>query len=135
MYNQEQSDYQPTQPQHGNMNRNPSTSMYQNSMMDEGHKKHLQDFCKSYKNYYVVMEMNDGKQYEGIIVNMDNDNVYLLMPIGEGPDDNSHHSHHNRQYGYGPGFGGGYVPRRFRRFHPFFFPFFGIRRFFFPFFY
>lgn len=105
------------------------------------HGHHMHDFCKKYKHYYVMMEMDDGKMYDGIIEKADNDHAYVLMPIGDQREENIEE---DRQYGYGgygypyggygPGYGyGHHIPFRFRRFRRFRFPFFRIRRFSFPF--
>ena len=105
----------------------------------------LKDFCKKHKHYFVGMETTDGSQYEGIIERTDHDRVSMLVPDGDNPGDQDY-----RQFGFGGfggfggypygygGFGGygGYgYPRRFRRFRRFTFPFGGISRFFFPFFF
>ncbi|KGX93007.1 hypothetical protein N781_14140 [Pontibacillus halophilus JSM 076056 = DSM 19796] len=108
-------------PQGGQMGMNQQMNGHQN----EHDKK---DFCKKHMYYFVVIETNDGQTLEGIIDDMDSENVYLLMPVGEDEEG-------DRQYGYG-GYGYGYgYPRRFRRFRRYYYPFFGVRRFFFPFFY
>ncbi|MBO8155589.1 MAG: hypothetical protein H0Z32_03920 [Bacillaceae bacterium] len=115
------------------------------AMDQQDYKKHMQDQCKNYMLQYVVIEMNDGSSYDGIVEDMDDDHVIILIP--EGDQDWGHHreteqNEEERQFGYGgfPGYGGGYgygygVPWRFRRFRRYRFPFFGVRRFFFPFFY
>lgn len=99
---------------------------------------HMRDMCKRYQHYLVVLEGNDGSMIEGIIDGWDDDHVYLLVPIGDQDDG------YDRQFGlygypygypygfYGPPYG---YPRRFRRFRRHFFPFFGLRRLFFPIFY
>ncbi|REJ22039.1 MAG: hypothetical protein C6W54_15790 [Bacillaceae bacterium] len=109
------------------------------------------DFCKRHKHYYVLLEMDDGKMYDGIIDKADNDHAYLLVPIG---DQREEDNEEERQFGFGGfggpfggfgspfggfggpfgGFGGfGHFPFRFRRFRRFRFPFSRIRRFSFPF--
>ncbi|WP_143833735.1 hypothetical protein [Oceanobacillus senegalensis] len=110
--------------------------MQAGTMKGYDHQKEMYDFCRNYKDHYVMMETDDGKVYDGIIMNVEADNVVILMPVG---DQRPEEFDENRQFGYG-GYGypyGGYgrFPFRFRRFHRFTFPFFGIRRFFFPFFF
>ncbi|AXI40400.1 hypothetical protein CX649_01420 [Bacillaceae bacterium ZC4] len=130
-------------------------------MHDRDHYDHhvsKHDFCKRHKHYYVLLEMDDGKMYDGIIDKADNDHAYLLVPIG---DQREEDNEEERQFGFGGfggpfggfgspfggfggpfggfggpfgGFGGfGHSPFRFRRFRRFRFPFSRIRRFSFPF--
>ncbi|WP_339193299.1 hypothetical protein NSU02_16295 [Aeribacillus sp. FSL W8-0870] len=113
---------------------------YEENMHDRDHYDHhvsKHDFCKRHKHYYVLLEMDDGKMYDGIIDKADNDHAYLLVPIG---DQREEDNEEERQFGFGGfgspfgGFGGfGHFPFRFRRFRRFRFPFSRIRRFSFPF--
>ncbi|SDH68248.1 hypothetical protein SAMN05192534_10959 [Alteribacillus persepolensis] len=98
-------------------------------------QRNMPELCRRYQYHLVQMEGTDGQIYDGIIEDVDNDNVYLLEPAG---DDNDM----DRQppYGFGFGYGGyppyGYgYPRRFRRFRRRRYPYFFFRRLFFPFFY
>ncbi|MFD1739679.1 hypothetical protein ACFSCX_24655 [Bacillus salitolerans] len=93
---------------------------------------HVKDFCKKHKDFYVLLEMNDGQQYDGIVDKVDDENVYMLIPDGD--------HHQDREFsfggydddygygGYGSGYGQGYggygrrYPRRFRRFRRYRFP-------------
>ena len=71
-----------------------------------------------YMNYHVIGQMSDGSQVEGIIEDVDDEGVTMLVPENIEADE--------RQFG-------GYGRRRFRRFRrrfpfnffvfPFFFPF------------
>ncbi|WP_051314764.1 hypothetical protein [Alteribacter aurantiacus] len=111
------------------MNNNHDHS--QNGQMDQAHMQEVQTICEQYMNYLMQMQMQDGSMVEGIINGMDDEGVHMLVPDGENGDDQM------RFYGggFGGGYGGGYgYPRRFRRFRPFYFPYWGIRGFFFPFF-
>ncbi len=120
------------------------------------HTKHLHDLCKRYHNHLMQIETTDGQVYDGIIDSVDGDGVTILIAVGDMErEDESQDEQNQRQFGYGPGYGGygpgfggygpgfggygpgfGYgFPRRFRRFRRFHFPFFGLRRLFFPFFY
>lgn len=113
---------------------------YEENMHYRDHYDHhvsKHDFCKRHKHYYVLLEMDDGKMYDGIIDKADNDHAYLLVPIG---DQREEDNEEERQFGFGGfggpfgGFGGfGHFPFRFRRFRRFRFPFSRIRRFSFPF--
>jgi|GEM_PF-4680801 len=87
--------------------------------------------CMQYHGRYVKVQLTDGREYEGIIVRVDNDKVLIAIPEGrEMPIG----AERQRAFfgapffgypGFFPGFG----------FRPFFFPYFGIRRIFpFPFF-
>ncbi|WP_249871806.1 hypothetical protein [Oceanobacillus saliphilus] len=126
------------------MNEMPM-QMHEGTMGDysHGHSHHREmfDFCNKHRDHYVMVETTDGKVYDGIIINVDAENVQILMPMGDQRPEDSNENGENRQFGFGGGFGyppyGGFgrVPFRFRRFRPFPFPFLGIRRLFFPFFY
>ncbi|WP_096435187.1 hypothetical protein [Alteribacter populi] len=97
------------------------------------HQQQLHELCQAYNNHLVQFETNDGQVYDGIIDGMDQNGVDMLVPVGD-MDQGSNHEY-ERQFGFG-GYGGGYgYPRRFRRFRRHRFPFFGIRRLFFPFFF
>ncbi|WP_058306103.1 hypothetical protein [Gracilibacillus massiliensis] len=65
----------------------------------------IKNLCEEYKNYYVMGQLNDGAQFEGIVDSVDNSGVNMLIAedIVEEQSD--------RQLGYyGPG------RRRYRRF-------------------
>lgn len=81
----------------------------------------VKDMCRKYMNFYVIGQMQDGTRVEGIIEDMDDENVTMLVPEDvEEPEVGE-----NRQFdGYG-GYGGyGRPRRRFRRFRRRRFPFF-----------
>ncbi|WP_338471806.1 hypothetical protein R4Z10_03275 [Niallia sp. XMNu-256] len=82
----------------------------------------MQNKCWQYMNYHVIGQMADGTQVEGIIEDVDDDGVTMLVPEDVDGDE--------RLYGYG-GYG---RRRRYRRFlrrrypftvfaFPFIFPF------------
>jgi len=78
-----------------------------------------------YMNYHVIGQMSDGSQVEGIIEDVDDEGVTMLVPENIEADE--------RIFGGYGGFGG-YGRRRFRRFRRRRFPFsFFIFPFFFPF--
>ncbi|GAB3790758.1 hypothetical protein [Virgibacillus kimchii] len=126
---------------HNDMNHPMANQDIQNPMQDgtmrnPDHHRHMYDFCSKHRDHYVMMETDDGNVYDGIILNVEADNVIILMPIGEQRPEASGEDSQFRYGGYGYPYGGyGRFPHRFRRFQRFTFPFFGIRRFFFPFFY
>ncbi|WP_052659313.1 hypothetical protein [Bacillus alveayuensis] len=139
---------------YGNMMPNMNMQMPYENMETNIHEMknqdQIKDFCKKHRYYYMMMETDDGRQFDGIIENVERDRVYLLMPAGDETDERSMENVHNEEppygyriyggyglgfpYGYG-GYGYDHFPRRFRRFRRYPFPFARIRRFFFPFFY
>ncbi|MDY0406185.1 hypothetical protein P5G51_013000 [Virgibacillus sp. 179-BFC.A HS] len=94
--------------------------------MDQGHK-HIYDLCKEYMHAYVLVETSSGEKVDGIITGLDDEYVYMAVPIGGGElEIESPSMDESRFFGYPPhpGFGGygygyyggGYYPRpRFRR--------------------
>jgi len=98
--------------------------MNQNYGNPSGHMPNMQNeqdmknLCMKYMNYHVITQMSDGTQMEGIIEDVDDEGVTMLVPEDIEADD--------RVFGVG-GYGGfgGYGRRRFRRFrrrrYPFFF--------------
>ncbi|WP_255259822.1 hypothetical protein [Lentibacillus sp. CBA3610] len=121
-------------------NSYPQTQDYQSSHMPSddknmGHQHHMYDMCKRYKYHLIQCEGTDDQMYDGIIDDVADDAVYLLVPVGD--MDSDYLGDMTRQFGYGYNYGyGGYgYPRRFRRFRRRRFPFFFLRRLFFPYFY
>ncbi|RRJ67513.1 hypothetical protein EHV15_11415 [Paenibacillus oralis] len=123
-------------------------------MDHHGHKRHMMEICKRYHHHLIHIESSDGHVHVGIIDGMDDDHVYLLIPIGDMDGDDrafgapfggfgtpfgGFGTPFGAPFGGFGGFGGfpffGGFPRRFRRFIRRPFPFFGLRRFFFPFFF
>lgn len=80
----------------------------------------VQSTCQKYMNYYVIGQMADGSQVEGILDDMDNEGVTMLVPEDVEETDTGD----SRQFGGYGGYGGGYGRRRFRRFRRRRFPFF-----------
>ncbi|WP_318502729.1 hypothetical protein [Bacillus sp. T3] len=78
--------------------------------------RNVKGACQKFMNYHVLGQMTDGTQVEGIIEDMDNENVTMLVP--EMVEEEVHESPESRVYGdfgyYGGGYGGG--RRRYRRF-------------------
>ncbi|PWU66928.1 MULTISPECIES: hypothetical protein [Gracilibacillus] len=84
---------------------------YQNQTLPAYQTSNMKNLCDRYKDYYVMGQLSNGTQFEGIIQAVDNDNVTILIPenVEEGETD--------RQFGYG------YYPRRYyRRFRPYRYP-------------
>jgi hypothetical protein len=84
--------------------------------------RNAKSICMQYIHFHIIAQMNDGSQMEGIIEDVDDEGVTMLVPEDIEEDE--------RVFGY-EGFGG-YGRRRFRRYRRRRFPFlvFG-----FPFFY
>ncbi|SDJ87404.1 hypothetical protein [Sediminibacillus albus] len=90
---------------------------------------HIYEQCKAHMNAYVLAELNDGTKVDGIITDLDEDFVYLAIPIQAGsPEPMGHYPYYSedRQFGFGylgygfpgygyPGYGYGYPGQRFRR--------------------
>ncbi|SET14941.1 hypothetical protein SAMN05216389_10653 [Oceanobacillus limi] len=42
--------------------------------------KHMYDLCKKHMHSYVLAEMNDGTQVDGIVTGLDDEYVYMAVP-------------------------------------------------------
>jgi hypothetical protein len=47
------------------------------------HKDEAKALCKKHMHRYVMAQMNDGAEYDGIVESVDDENVYLAVPVGE----------------------------------------------------
>ncbi|MEI3604909.1 hypothetical protein SPD48_04335 [Pseudogracilibacillus sp. SE30717A] len=81
----------------------------------------IYEMCKQHMHSYVLVETTDGVKTDGIITGLDEENVYLAVPMSQNspaaPGDPNVNPNQFGRYpfpGYGPGFGF-YPPRRFRR--------------------
>lgn len=79
------------------------------------HHKTMYEQCKEHIHSYVLIEVNDGSQIDGIITGVDDEYVYLAIPIDHSQESMQHH-----QRIFWAGYGGfGYPtygrPRRFTR--------------------
>src|SRR5690606_29934413 len=106
--------------------------------MDENKAYHdiqdIYDTCKKHMHAYVLIETTDGFSTDGIITGLDDDNLYLAVPIEPGQESGQqiapnqfgggypgygYGGGYGPGYGYGggygPGYGYGFRPRRFRR--------------------
>ncbi len=74
--------------------------------------EHIKGLCQKYMNYHVMGQLTDGSQFEGIIDDMDQDGVTMLVP------EEMDSTQLPRQYGYDDDYDGYGRPRRkrFRRF-------------------
>ncbi len=86
-------------------------------MHEQSNKKPSYDQCHKMKDYHVMVTMEDGRSFDGIIIEVSNNNVTMLISedvmVGENESDSE-----QRQYGYGR--------RRFRRFRRSVLPLAGI---------
>ncbi|MFA1819548.1 hypothetical protein ACDX78_04965 [Virgibacillus oceani] len=123
----------------GYQNNYPQTwddhSHMQSDYNNSEHQRYMYDLCKRYKYHLIQCEGTDGQMYDGIIDSVSDDSVYLLVPAGDTERDNQDDMTRQFDYGYNYGYGGYGYPRRFRRFSRRRFPFFFLRRLFFPYFY
>ncbi|MBU8907583.1 hypothetical protein [Desertibacillus haloalkaliphilus] len=49
----------------------------------KAHNQQMHDTCTHYHLYFVQLQTTDGQTFEGIIEDIDNDGVTMLMPAGE----------------------------------------------------
>ncbi|QOR68212.1 hypothetical protein IM538_08935 [Cytobacillus suaedae] len=83
----------------------------------------IQNACQRYMNYYVTGQLADGSQVEGIITDMDDNGVEMMVPeeVQENTADMRYgyggYGGYNGYDGYdGYGYGYGRPRRRYRRF-------------------
>ncbi|MBM7587902.1 hypothetical protein JOC86_004477 [Bacillus pakistanensis] len=95
--------------------------------------RNVKHACKKYMNFYVIAQMNDGNQVEGIVEGMDDEGVTMLVPetVEEIDDDRQQFGGYGWN-GYDDYNGYGGYRRRYRRYRRRRFPF---SVFIFPFFY
>jgi len=135
-----QPDYRQYDMEYGYQNSYPQTWDYQSSHMQSvnnssWHQRCMYDLCQRYKYHLILCEGTDGQMYDGIIDSVSDDGVYLLMPVGDMDEEYQGYMTRQFDYGYNYGYGGYGYPRRFRRFRRIGFPFFSLRRLFYPYFY
>ena len=83
--------------------------------------RHLHDHCHRYMHHHVLFNRTDGSSFDGIIVNVDVNNVTVL--VGEDILDRDEDGQDERYGAYGGyGYGYGRPRRRFRRYRPYTFP-------------
>ena len=72
--------------------------------------QNLHDECKKYASYHVILKMADGSTVDGIIENVDNDRITILVGEDVMEQENDNESNQQRQpFGH-------QRARRFRRF-------------------
>ncbi|AQR91563.1 hypothetical protein [Clostridium saccharobutylicum] len=79
----------------------------------------VQDECKKYLYYHVILTMTDGNIFDGIIEDVDGNNITVLSGEDVMEPENETESNQQRQYnpyGYNYGYNYGYPRRRYRRF-------------------
>ncbi len=79
------------------------------NMYQQGHMKPSYQQCNKMKYYHVMVKTQDGRTFDGIITDVDRDNMTILISEDVMVDENGNTSD-ERQYGYGRR-----RARRFRR--------------------
>src|SRR5690625_7778822 len=70
---------------------------------------HIYDLCKEHMHSYVMAEMVDGTTVDGIVTGLDEECVYLALPLGRGEQRGVPVGDpHDRQVGLGHGYGHGH---------------------------
>ncbi|SDK46454.1 hypothetical protein [Sediminibacillus albus] len=82
--------------------------------------RHLQDHCHRYMHHHVLLTRRDGSTFDGIIVNVDVDNVTVLMGEDIMMDREEEDIRYDGYGGYGAGYGR--PRRRYRRYRPYRYP-------------
>lgn len=91
--------------------------MHHHGMDPQAHQNQMHDMCKNYHLHFVQIQMADGHMHDGIIEEVDQEGVTLLIPH----EDMQHRDEEGEQhpygfedsrgpYGYGPGGGPGFAP-------------------------
>jgi small nuclear ribonucleoprotein (snRNP)-like protein len=80
--------------------------------------RNVHDECKKNLYYHVILTLKDGKKIDGIIQNVDNENIDMLVgeDVMEGETESTTDMQRQGGYHYGP-------PNRYRRFRQRRFPF------------
>ncbi|SFK44957.1 hypothetical protein SAMN04487936_11436 [Halobacillus dabanensis] len=87
------------------------------NMHHQGHMNPSYNQCNKMKNYHVMVQTKDGRTFDGIITEVDHNNMTILVSEDVMVDENGNNSE-DRQYGYGR--------RRARRFRREVFPLAGL---------
>ncbi|WP_338788837.1 small nuclear ribonucleoprotein [Metabacillus sp. FJAT-53654] len=85
---------------------------------DTDFTRNIHGKCKSYMYHHVVLTMQDGSSFDGIIEGVDDNGVSVL--VGEDAMEQERDDFEDQRYGGYGGYGG--PRRRFRRFRRQFFP-------------
>ncbi|WP_309123040.1 hypothetical protein [Paenibacillus sp.] len=72
------------------------------------HAHEAMEICKQHMHKYVLIHTTDGMQYDGIVESMDDEYVYLAVPVGTTELMPPQVRGLPGYYGYGPGYGYGY---------------------------
>lgn len=77
--------------------------------------QNIYETCKQHMHAYVLVETTDGLKTDGIITGLDEENLFLAVPLSDSQESASQQpNQYYRDPYYGPGYG--YRPRRrFRR--------------------
>jgi len=85
---------------------------------EDGYYRELRavdDVCKKYLNYHIILTMTDGSKLDGIIENVDTDSITMLVGEDVMEKENEDQSENQRQY-HDHDHDHGRPRRRFRRF-------------------
>jgi len=74
--------------------------------------RHVQDQCKKYLYYHIILTMIDGRKFDGIIENVDADGITMLVGKDVMVKESENQSEKQRQY-----YNDDRPMRRFRRFN------------------
>lgn len=66
------------------------------------HKQHMYSLCQQYKHKPVQIQTADQQVFHGIIEEVDDDNVYLIIPEGQSGWMGMAMDQNMRQFGYNP---------------------------------
>lgn len=84
-------------------------------MKTEAHFQDIYDLCKRHIHSYVLVELEDGKQFDGIITGLDKQYVYFALPV-EPRENTANINQVRRPFGGGYSGHGPFPRRRFNRF-------------------
>ncbi|MFB5762728.1 hypothetical protein [Paenibacillus medicaginis] len=54
----------------------------ENIAVNEKEKSETKEICMKHKHRYVCVWVKDGSMYDGIVENVDDENIYMAVPIG-----------------------------------------------------
>jgi small nuclear ribonucleoprotein (snRNP)-like protein len=87
----------------------------------QGSMKPTKSKCEKFKYYHVIVTLKDGSSVDGIIIEVKDDGITILISEDVSVDEDGNADEDQRQYGYG-----GYGRRRARRFRRSFLPLAGL---------
>ncbi|MEC0275419.1 hypothetical protein [Peribacillus frigoritolerans] len=91
------------------MDYNNNNSMYPHQVQGSYQPDDIKKLCRKYMNYHVIGQLSDGSQVDGIIDDMDEESVTMLVP-----EEFDVEQGNRQQYGYGDDYDDYGRPRRRR---------------------